>query len=75
MGKADLLEMLSSSPPPFESAVYDEVQLYVYDQTAVVTSLFRGDGKGIKIEQRFIWVYANHDGQWQCVARQSRKDE
>jgi len=70
MSKTDLLEMLSSQPVPFESAVYDEVQLYVYGQTAVVTSLFRGEGKGVKFEQRFMRVYAKRDGQWQCVATQ-----
>jgi hypothetical protein len=35
-------------PAPFESAVYDEVQLHVYGQTIVVTSLFLGKGKGVK---------------------------
>ena len=70
MSKTDLLQMLSSRPPPLESAVYDEVQLYVYGQTAVVISLFRGEGKGVKLEQRFMRVYANRDGQWQCVATQ-----
>ena len=70
MSKADLLEMLSSHPSPFESAVYDQVQLCVYGQTAVVTSLFRGEGKDVKIEQRFMRVYANRDGRWQCVATQ-----
>jgi ketosteroid isomerase-like protein len=70
MSKADLLEMLSSRPAPFESAAYNEVQLYLYGQTAVVTSLFRGEGKDVKFEQRFMRVYANRDGQWQCVATQ-----
>jgi ketosteroid isomerase-like protein len=70
MSKADLLEMLSSGPPPFESAVYEQVQLRVYGQTAVVTSLFRGEGKDVKLEQRFMRVYANRDGRWQCVATQ-----
>jgi len=70
MSKADLLEMLSSHPAPFESAVYDQVQLCVYGQTGVVTSLFRGEGKDVKFEQRFMRVYANRDGQWQCVATQ-----
>ena len=69
MSKADLLEMLSR-PAPFESVVYDDVQLRVYGQTAVVTSLFRGEGKDLKFEQRFMRVYANRDGQWQCVATQ-----
>jgi ketosteroid isomerase-like protein len=70
MSKADLLEMLSSHPSPFESAVYDQVQLCVYGQTGVVTSLFRGEGKDVKFEQRFMRVYANRDGRWQCVATQ-----
>ena len=70
MRKADLLEMLSSRPPPFESAVYDQVRLFVYGQTAVVTSLFRGEGQDVEFEQRFMRVYANRDGQWQCVATQ-----
>jgi hypothetical protein len=57
-------------PPPFESAVYHDVQLYVYGHTAVVTSLFCGAGKDVTFEQRFMRVYANRDGQWQCVATQ-----
>ena len=69
MDKADLLEMLSR-PAPFESAFYDQVQLYVYGQTAVVTSFFRGVGKDVEFEQRFMRVYANRDGRWQCVATQ-----
>ena len=74
MHKADLLEMLSR-PAPFVSAAYDDVQLYVYGQTAVVTSHFCGkprDGKGPDntFEQRFMRVYANRDGRWQCVATQ-----
>lgn len=70
MSKADLLEMLSSCPPPFESAVYDDVQLRIYGQTAVVTSFFRGEGQDVKLEQRFMRVYAKREGQWQCVVTQ-----
>jgi ketosteroid isomerase-like protein len=70
MSKADLIEMLSARPAPFERAVYDDVKLYVYGQTAVVTSLFRGLGEDIQFEQRFMRVYANRDGVWQCVATQ-----
>jgi ketosteroid isomerase-like protein len=74
MSKADLFEMLSR-PAPFESAAYDDVQVWVYGQTAVVTSLFCGecrDGQGqdVTFEQRFMRVYANRDGRWQCVATQ-----
>jgi ketosteroid isomerase-like protein len=70
MSKADLIEMLSSRQAPFESTVYDDVRLYVYGQTAVVTSFFRGEGEDIQFEQRFMRVYANRDGRWQCVATQ-----
>ncbi len=69
MSKVDLLEMLSH-PAPFDSAFYDQVQLYVYGQTAVVTSFFHGVGKDVEFEQRFMRVYANRDGRWQCVATQ-----
>ena len=69
MRKADLLEMLSR-PAPFESAVYDDVQLYVYGQTAVVTSHFRGQGPDVTFEQRFMRVYAHRNGRWQCVVTQ-----
>lgn len=70
MSKADLIEMLSSSPAPFETAFYDQVQLSVYGHTAVVTSLFCGKDEEFKFKQRFMRVYANRDGQWQCVATQ-----
>jgi ketosteroid isomerase-like protein len=70
MGKADLLEMLSSRPAPFETATYDQVRAFVYGPCAVVTSLFRGQGKEGTFEQRFMRVYAYRDGRWQCVATQ-----
>jgi ketosteroid isomerase-like protein len=70
MGKADLLDMLSSRPAPFESTVYTDVQVQVYGQTGVVTSLFRGEGKDLDLVQRFMRVYAHRDGRWQCVATQ-----
>jgi ketosteroid isomerase-like protein len=74
MRKAGLLEMLSR-PAPFVSATYDDVQLYVYGQTAVVTSRFCGErrddqGPDNIFVQRFMRVYAKRDGQWQCVATQ-----
>jgi ketosteroid isomerase-like protein len=70
MRKADLLDMLSSRPVPFETAVYDEVRVFVYGPCAVVISLFRGQGPGVTFEQRFMRVYANREGRWQCVATQ-----
>ena len=70
MSKTALIEMLSSHPAPFESAIYDDVQIYIYGQTAVVTSLFRGLGKNIQFEQRFMRIYAKRDEVWQCVATQ-----
>jgi len=69
MSKAELLEMLSH-PAPFESAAYDDVRVWVYGQTAVVTSHFCGKGPDITFEQRFMRVYAKRDGRWQCVATQ-----
>jgi ketosteroid isomerase-like protein len=70
MSKADLIDMLLSRPAPFESAAYDDVQIHVYGQTAVVTSHFCGRGPGLTLEQRFMRVYAKRDGRWQCVATQ-----
>ena len=70
MSKTELLDMLASHSSPFESASYDDVQLHVYGQTAVVTSLFRGEGEDGTFEQRFMRVYASRDGRWQCVATQ-----
>ena len=70
MSKADLLDMLSSRPAPFESTAYEEVRVRVYGHTAVVTSLFHGEGKDLDLVQRFMRVYAHRDGRWQCVATQ-----
>jgi ketosteroid isomerase-like protein len=70
MSKADLLDMLSSRPAPFESTVYTDVQVHVYGQTGVVTSLFRGECRDLELVQRFMRVYAHRDGRWQCVATQ-----
>jgi hypothetical protein len=52
------------------SQLPEVVLIYVYGQTAVVTSRFRGGGQDVEFEQRFMRVYANRDGQWQCVATQ-----
>jgi hypothetical protein len=70
MSKADLLVLLSSRPAPVESTVYEDVQVHVYGQTGVVTSLFRGEGRDLELVQRFMRVYAHRDGRWQCVATQ-----
>jgi ketosteroid isomerase-like protein len=70
MNKAELLDMLSSRPAPFESVVYQDVKVHVYGHTAVVTSLFRGEGQDLDLVQRFMRVYAHRDGRWQCVATQ-----
>ena len=70
MSKAELLDMLSSRPAPFESTVYEQVQVHVYGQTAVVISLFRGEGQDLNLVQRFMRVYAHRNGRWQCVATQ-----
>ena len=50
MTKADLIERLSG-PIPFDSVVYEDVKIHVYEHTAVVTSFTRAEGKDIKLEQ------------------------
>lgn len=68
MSKTDLLEMLASRPNIFDSVQYSDVNVRVFGNTAVVTSLFEGSGK-VELRQRFLRVYARR-GEWQCVMTQ-----
>ncbi len=70
MNKQQLLEMLESKPAPFDSADYSEQQIQIFDNTAVVTSLFHGLGDSLDLRQRFMRVYAKRNQVWQCVATQ-----
>jgi len=70
MSKSDLLEMLSSRPAPFDSLNYKNVEINLFDTTAVVTSLFEGVGKELTLTQRFMRVYSKRNNEWKCVATQ-----
>ena len=70
MTKKDLLEMLASHPNLFEITEYSDVRLFLFGNTAVVTSAFHGVGKELELKQRYMRVYAQREGDWRCVATQ-----
>ena len=73
--KAQLMELLKSSPFKFVSIENDDVKVRVYGDSAVVT----GRSKSVRIRDnaevtgqvRFTRVYAKQQGHWQVVAAQS----
>ncbi len=67
--KQDLLELLVSRPG-FDSVTYDEVELALFGDTAIVTSSFYGFGEGLELKQRYMRVYAKREKRWRCVATQ-----
>lgn len=74
--KAQLMEILKTSPFKIMSIENDDVKVRVYGETAVVTgrskSTRRGRDKALVTgEVRFTRVYAKPQDRWQVVAAQS----
>ncbi len=70
MSKADLLEMLRSRHNMFDTVNYSDIKVNIFNDTAVVTSLFHGKGQELELVQRYMRVYVHRFGEWQCVATQ-----
>lgn len=70
MSKSNLLAMLASRPNLFKMAVYDDIKVKIFGETAVVTSRFHGVGEKLDLNQRYMRVYVKRDGKWKCVATQ-----
>ena len=70
LNKSDLLETVSNYKGVFDSLNYSNVEVNVFENTAVVISLFEGTGKEFNLTQRFMRVYAKRNNEWNCVATQ-----
>lgn len=74
--KAQLMEILKTSPFKIMSIENDDVKVRVYGETAVVTGRSKSTRGGrdnalATGEVRFTRVYAKPQGRWQVVAAQS----
>ena len=74
--KAQLMEILKTSPFKIMSIENDDVKVRVYGDTAVVTGRSKSTRAGrdnalVTGEVRFTRVYAKQQGRWQVVAAQS----
>jgi ketosteroid isomerase-like protein len=74
IGKKDLLDRVGSSPNPLDSHKFDEIQLRLFGDTAIVTGRLSGAGTdetgAFEFSQRYTRVYLKRDGVWQAVATQ-----
>ncbi len=74
VSKRELIERVASNPNPFESHEFDEFNLRLYGDGAVVTGRLSGRGRDaggeFTLRQRFTRVYARRGGAWRAVATQ-----
>jgi len=70
--KAQVISDFTSGDLKFQSIVTDEVQVRVYDNTAVETGLStmsgQDKGKAVPRDTRFTRVWVKQDGRWRLVA-------
>jgi ketosteroid isomerase-like protein len=74
ISKQQLLERVSTNPNPFASHEFDEFDLRIFGETAIVTGRLsakgRNDAGDFSLEQRYIRVYVRRVGIWRAVATQ-----
>ncbi|HYH86162.1 MAG TPA: nuclear transport factor 2 family protein [Pyrinomonadaceae bacterium] len=74
IGKAELLERVASGASRLESHVFDEMELRIYGDAAIVTGRLTGKGRDeegqLSFSQRYTRVYVKRDGAWRAVATQ-----
>jgi ketosteroid isomerase-like protein len=72
--KEELLERVRAAPPQFDEHRFDEFDLRLFGDAAVVTGRLSGsgtdEGGAFSFSQRFTRVYARRGGTWQAVATQ-----
>jgi ketosteroid isomerase-like protein len=72
--KQQLLARISSNPNPFASHEFDEFDLRMFGNVAIVTGRLTGKGRNdagdFTLEQRFTRVYVRREGVWRAVATQ-----
>ena len=70
--KAQVISDFTSGDLKFQSIVTDEVQVRVYDNTAVETGLStmsgQDKGKAVPRDTRFTRVWVKQEGRWRLVA-------
>ena len=74
MTQNELINVIATSPDTVEAAANEEMKLYDYTPTAVVTGILvvkaRGKGKQYTNRYRFTDIWLNRDGKWQAIAAQ-----
>ena len=70
--KAQVMSEFTSGALKFQSIVTDEVQVRVYENTAVETGLStlsgQENGKAVPRDTRFTRVWVKQEGRWRLVA-------
>ena len=70
--KAQVISDFTSGDLKFQSIVTDEVQVHVYESTAVETGLStmsgQDKGKAVPRDTRFTRVWVKQEGRWRLVA-------
>ena len=70
--KAQVISDFTSGDLKFQSIVTDEVQVHVYENTAVETGLStmsgQDKGKAVPRDTRFARVWVKQEGRWRLVA-------
>lgn len=74
MTQDELINVIATSPDTVEWAGNEEMKLYDYSPTAIVTGILvvkaRGKGKQYTNRYRFTDIWLNRDGKWQAIAAQ-----
>ena len=74
VSKQQLLDRVRANPNPFDSHEFDEFDLRIFGDAAVVTGRLTGAGRNeggdFSLEQRYTRVYVKRAGSWQAVATQ-----
>ena len=72
--KQQLLARISANPNPFASHEFDEFDLRIFGDAAIVTGRLTGKGRNdegdFTLEQRYTRVYVRRAGVWTAVATQ-----
>jgi ketosteroid isomerase-like protein len=75
--KAQMVSAYDSGSIKYESAKFDEIKVYAYGDTAVVTgrntAKGQDNGKDFSGQFRYTRVYVKRQGKWQIVATQATR--
>ena len=75
--KAQVISDFTSGSLKFQSITTDEVQVRIYEKTAVETGLStmvgQDKGKAVPRDTRFTRVWVKQQGQWRCIATMTER--